>query len=390
MYGEPPLLGHVLGVLPGMSRVAFFRYGYASLELSVVVLAALGINDLARVPEPRRRLAIAAAVSMALVAAAAVGAQSLIGQLEARFSQRPYFAVSVAWAVIVVLAAAAGALVRSAQLRVRLLAALLAVEACALFVVPELSAPRSVSIDAAPVAYLRKHLGDSRFFTLGPLAPNYGSYFGVASLNVNDLPIPARLERYVHARLDRVVDPTVFVGNYGGGRSFLASSPEQELERNLAGYRAAGVKYVLTPAGQALGQRANRFTLVLRSPSTWIYELAGSRPYFTASARGCAITSQGRSSARVSCPGATTLVRRETNLPGWSATVDGRAAPIRITAGLFQTLRVPAGSHEVSFGYAPPNIGWGLAALLGGCAWLLLGSRMPRRRRPGQDPISSA
>src|SRR5205823_10799913 len=98
--------------------------------------------------------------------------------LERRFSQRPYFAVSVAWAALIVLAAAAAAFIRSAQARVRLLAALLALDAVALFVVPELSAPRQVSLDSSPVAYLRRHLGNSRFFTLGPLQPNYGSYFG--------------------------------------------------------------------------------------------------------------------------------------------------------------------------------------------------------------------
>ena len=56
IYGEPPLLGHIIGVLPGMSRIQFFRYGTAALELPVIVLAALGLDDLARVPAHRRRL----------------------------------------------------------------------------------------------------------------------------------------------------------------------------------------------------------------------------------------------------------------------------------------------------------------------------------------------
>ena len=46
MYGAPPLLGHVLGVLPGMSEIQFYRYGTAALELPVIVLAALGLDDL--------------------------------------------------------------------------------------------------------------------------------------------------------------------------------------------------------------------------------------------------------------------------------------------------------------------------------------------------------
>ena len=88
-----------------------------------------------------------------------------------------------------VLAAAPGGAWVGKQ-RVRLLSAVLALDALALFVVPEFSAPRSVSVDTAPVAYLRSHIGNSRFFTLRPLAPNYGSYFGVSSLNINDLRHP--------------------------------------------------------------------------------------------------------------------------------------------------------------------------------------------------------
>jgi hypothetical protein len=378
----------VLGVLPGMSRVAFFRYATASLELPVIVLAALGIDELGRRAGWRRALLLAAVAAGALVAAAALGAQSLIGQLEPRFGRRPYFEVSVAWGASVVLAAAAIALVRSARARTRLLAVVLAADACALFVVPELSAPRSVTVDTAPVAYLQRHLGSSRVFALGPLAPNYGSYFGVASLNINDLPIPSPFRRYVHRRLDQVVDPTVFVGDYGG-RSFLAPSPQQELERNLDGYREAGVKYVLTPAGQALPQRPGGFTLVFRSPSTWVYELAGSKPYFTLAGGNCLSVPAGRSSARTSCAAATTLVRRETDLPGWSATVDGRPVTIRAADGLFQAIRFPAGSHEVRFSYAPPYIVWGLVGLALGCAWLVLGPRLGRPGPRGTAGVSS-
>jgi hypothetical protein len=388
MYGVP-VLGHIIGILPGMSRVWFYRYATSSVELSVIVLAALGLDDLVRNPGSRRRLAWAAAAALVVVAGAAIGAQPLISRLEARFSQRPYFAVAVAWGAIVVLAAAGVSLLRTAHLRIRLLAALLALDALALFAVPELSAPRAIQLDLSPVAYLKRHLGDSRFFTLGPLAPNYGSYFGLESLNINDLPIPSTLEHYVHARLDRVVDPTVFVGNYGGLRPVFAASPTQELERNLAGYRAAGVKYVLTPAGQALPQSPRGFTVVFRSPSTWIYRLAGTEPYITTTS-GCRVTASDSSSARVRCTTPAVLIRRETDLPGWSASLDGHTVRIQRRDGLFQSIRVPAGSHKVRFGYRPPNIVWGLLGLIAGCAWVVLGPRLPRlRRRPAGGAVSA-
>jgi hypothetical protein len=381
IYGVP-VLGGVIGLLPAMSRVAFDRYATSSVELSVIVLAALGLDDLVREPGSRRRLVWAAAASLVVVAGAAIGARPLIGGLEARFHQRLYFPAAVAWGAIVVLAAAALGLVRAAHLRIRLLAALLAFDALVLFTVPELSAPKAVQLDLSPAAYLQRHLGSSRFFTLGPLAPNYGSYFGLRSLNINDLPIPSAFQEYVHARLDQVVDPTVFVGNTGGGRPFLAVSPEQELERNLAGYRAAGVKYVLTPAGQALPQRPGGFTLVFRSPSTRIYRLAGTKPYFTTTGAACFVSPAGTSAARVRCPAPATLVRRETDLPGWSAAVDGRSVGVHSSDGLFQAIHIPAGTHQVRFSYLPPNIGLGLLGLIGGCAWLVLGPRLHRFRGP--------
>jgi hypothetical protein len=257
MYGEPHLLGEVLGVLPGMSRVAFFRYATASLELSVIVLAALGLDDLAKTPERRRLVLWTALELLAVVAVAAIGARPLAHQLGSRFSHRPYLIGSIAWGAAILIAAAGAALVRDSRLRTFLLAVIVAGDALVLFAIPENSAPRGAQTDLAPVAFLQQHLGPSRFFTLGPLQPNYGSYWGIGSLNINDVPVPSVFADYVHKHLDPVVDPTVFVGNYGGGRSLFEPSPMQELLKNLAAYRAAGVAYVLVPRGRPSPEPGN-------------------------------------------------------------------------------------------------------------------------------------
>jgi hypothetical protein len=180
--------------------------------------------------------------------------------------------------------------------------------------------------------------------------------------------------------LDRVVDPRVFVGNLGGERSSFAASPKQELLRNLDGYRAAGVAYVLTPAGEELPQSPETFKRVFRSPSTWIYRLAGTAPYFTARDPGCGVRPQGRESVQLSCPAPTQLIRRETDLPGWSAEIDGRPVQVRRAGELFQNVAVGAGSHRVTFSYLPPRIGWGFLALAVGFAWLLLPAARARWR----------
>lgn len=74
MYAKPPLLTDAVGAIPGMSRVLFSRYAFASVELAVVILAALGLDALVSSPASRRRLLVAALASLAFVALAAIGA----------------------------------------------------------------------------------------------------------------------------------------------------------------------------------------------------------------------------------------------------------------------------------------------------------------------------
>ena len=69
--------------------------------------------------------------------------------------------------------------------------------------------------------------------------------------------------------------------------------------------------------------------------------------------------------------------------------MDGRSVPIERRDGLFQTVRVPAGSHEVRFSYRPPYMLWGLVALVLGCAWLVLGPRVPGAGRARRSASST-
>jgi hypothetical protein len=373
IYGEPPLLGHVIGVLPDMSRIQFFRYGTATLELPVILLAALGLDDVTRAPAHRRRLLWGALAVVGVVIGAALYARPVVHSLGSTFERRAYFRVSVAWGVLSVVALAAAALVRQGRVRGALLALVVAVDAVALFAVPEFSAPRATTVDHTPVAYLRQHLGEARFFTLGPISPDYGSYFGLSSIAVDDFP-PKSYAAYVHARLDPVV---AFTGFRPAGQP----SAQQELMRHLGGYRSVGVRYVLTPAGQSLPQSPTTFRLVFRSPTTRIYQLAGASPYFEAP--GCQVTSNGRQSAQVTCAQTTTLIRRETWLAGWSARVDGRPMPIRRVDDLFQAITLPSGRHRVTFSFVPPGMGWAGLGLLGGCVLMCiptLAGRLVRRR----------
>lgn len=382
MYGTPSFVGDAVNLLPGLANAAVFRYSPPSVALAATVLAAIGLDGLLAGRYPRRTMAVAGAAALVIAAGAVALATRMTSRLTPDFIHQPYLGGSVAWVVVTLAAVLAAGFLRHPRLRIILAAGALLADAMLLFALPELAAPRGVQIDTAPVAYLQRHLGLGRFFTLGPLAPNYGSYYGLASLNAVDVPVPRRFASFVTARLDPVVDPTALVGNLGGNRPVNAPTPEEELLLHLDGYREAGVAYVLAPNRQALPSLRGALTPVTHSPTTTIYRLSGASPYFTAP--GCSVQASTRTSVRLTCAGAARLTRRETYMRGWTAEVDGRARPLGVADGVFQAVPVPAGTHEVSFSYSPPHLVWGWLGLAGGLAALAFAAvrRQAQRSRP--------
>jgi len=73
----------------------------------------------------------------------------------------------------------------------------------------------------------------------------------------------------------------------------------------------------------------------------------------------------------------------ESNLPGWTARVNGRAVPILAANFAFRAVEVPAGRVEIELSYWPPGLTAGLAvsaaALAALAVWLVFG-RSPRAR----------
>jgi hypothetical protein len=80
---------------------------------------------------------------------------------------------------------------------------------------------------------------------------------------------------------------------------------------------------------------------------------------------------------------------------GWSATVDGRPAPVLLTDYFIQGVPVPAGTHEVRLVYTDPNIGRGIAGsgvaialwLIALMATFIVG--IVRRRRVSEAAVSN-
>src|SRR5258708_28759224 len=136
-------------------------------------------------------------------------------------------------------------MVRGASRRaVRALATLVVGEAALFFAIRTLTSARGGSIDMPAIAFLRETLGLQRFYTLGPIAPNYGAYFGIASINHNYLPVASRWADFFKAHLDTGNDnPVVF----NGPRFEGDTNATLQLRAHLAAYEWVGVKYVVAP-----------------------------------------------------------------------------------------------------------------------------------------------
>ena len=287
---------------------------------------------------------------------------------------------SIAWSAGVIAVIVFASALRSPRARALLLAGMLGVDVVAMFVTPQLSAPRSAKVDTAVVNFLQAHLGNYRFYTLGPIQPNYGSYWQLSELDVNDLPVPKAFAAYVTTKLDQNGNPLIFAGN---SASPSGPTARQEFAANFAVYEAASVKYLLVPAGAALPKlpASERLVQVYRDPLVQVYRLPHPAALVTSPTPGCSVVSYSDTSATVSCSAPGMVVRRELSMPGWSASVSGRAAVVGTYEKVFQTVAVPAGVSTVTFSFAPPHTNLALVAFVL-AAIAILATAWSRRRGP--------
>lgn len=356
----------IVSILPGLKEAAIYRYFPASWIMASCILAAFAIDDLARSGDTRRILAIVGGTVLLWIVVLAT-AHGVIG-----WYPRNLFGW-LACAVQVALLAAFVALLlirgRFADRRIPGIALLLTVEAIFLFAVPVMAHRRHIQVEYGSVAFLQRHLGLQRFATLGPIAPNYGTYFRIAQVNHNDLPTPHRWNRFVKTNIDAAEDPIIFI----------KISSIDEFLKHRQGLMAVGTRYVVA----ATASPVPGLTPVYRDPVATIYELADPRPYL--SAPGCRLDVASRTSVAATCDRDSVLTRLELAFPGWTATIGDRPVAVRTSAEIFQSVALPRGRSVVTFAYAPPYIGYGVALMLLGLiaiVGLVLGLR--RQHRSGR------
>ncbi len=379
-----PGVGRVLSLIPGMDSIAVFRYSEPSWSMAAAILAAFAVND--RLTTQVRRFSVTlwpAFLAVVLGGYSIFLATDLLNPLLQDREYDFWFRTSFLWPAAF-LGAITFLLLRSpTRIRAHWLTGFITLNALGLFVVPQLSGFRNNRIDTGLLRFLQEHVGLYRIYTLGPLAPNYGSYFRIPTINYNALPIPANWIGYIHSSLDAGAHPILFTGFIPAPMA----DRQRELRAHIAGFENTGVRYVLgnpdaDPFGETdvLIETAGQPRLVYQGIVASVWELPYPAPYFTTQGASCSVTTSTRESVQLNCPGPATLLRRELFYPGWQASVNNAPFVPVAQSSVFQSLKVPAGQSSVRFRYLPTHSGWTfIAALVGFATIVFTGLRRSAR-----------
>lgn len=385
-YGFAPVK-FVLNHTPGIAATLGYKYGLVLIVFAAIILMAFAIDDLLREQLSRRAISVAAAV-IGLYAAGSLLAVAGSGHLTRLGWTVAVCVILIVTLVLIVMAlwrSAGGA--RMAASSAVLVTVLVGAETVWHYAMPQLSSSPTGPIDTAPITFLQQNLGTSRFYTLGPIQPNYGTYWGLSQLNANDLPIAKKYSDYLVHNLTPAKGTPGAVGTQKSFNSFqlVPFNPKPAQQRVLLTaygqqqryFRDAAVKYVvMSPGvGDAAGAQKLGLHKVFTSKRAEIWEDPQASPNYTTPDGACQITRQTVTSVALDCAAPTTLTRRQLSSPGWSATINGRTTAMSDAPDqLFQKLEVPQGKSEISFAYQPKGFTLSLAisllAAIGLLTWL--------------------
>jgi hypothetical protein len=359
-YGFPGTTG-IINLIPGMREVAFYRYINPTVELAIIILAMIGLDSLLSKKKADKvtgkKVIWAGLIVFAIVLCLIPIAIGVDHHLYLAPHHRLWMALSVAWSLGSVTTMIICIFFFKKYLKF-ILPLIILVDALVMFIAPQLSAPRSTIVDLKPVNFLQANLGNSRFYSMGYIMPNYGSYYGIAAINTNNEPIPQSWDKYITGHLNPNVDPAQeFTGI--DMRDPNGITPIQAFFANLPGYENISVKYVVIRNALVPPNAAQQYSMKLVYSDNFykIYQLPNPKSYFQVADGSCTVISSTRYSASTNCSKPSELIRRELYTSGWAAYINGKAVPVvSKSGGLFQQVSVPKGRSSVKFNYTPPHI----------------------------------
>lgn len=369
-FGFGPVV-ELANLLPLIKQTAFCRYCPSSWIFAAIVLVSFVLDDLRSYSHKRRTIIGSASLSLIVLSVIPVLVSNhWLTELVSNSNTSPWVFVSLAFALL--LSATNGfiaAYIAQPKLRVSLISAILIIESFVLFIVPTFSSPRKATFKSGGVAFLKQHLGMNRFYTLGPIEPNLGTLFGLASINYNDMPVAKVWKDYVNSSLYPSRDPQ-FIGKDMKTRG--GTGPVTQLKLNLNNYEWVGVKYIVAPPNISPFTEepaVPRVKLVYSDEVMRIFELPSPGQYFEiiGSDHAPSLEVASRENLKAECANDCQLVRRELFFPGWKARVNGKDVPISQYKGLFQCIHLPKGNSQIEFTYMPPHMVPALVAFAAAC-----------------------
>jgi hypothetical protein len=379
-------------LIPLVDTSAFARYIVSSCDFALIVLAVLGLSELAQSTRTKRLFSASAIFMGVVVLSGYLTGRNIIDSGVAHSTKVRIFlfALTLVPVIAVVALVVLGRVIRFKWTPL-LIAVVMVGESLFLFAVPTVQTPKILTIDYAPIDYLQTHQGQERFLDLHVLLPNWGSQFGLNSLSAIDLPFPDAFRTFIQRHLYPGLKPAnEFLVKNG---TVLLAAQEAELAAHFKSYEKASVKYLLAPRSLTLIPRLTALGVkpVFHDADTTIYELPHPRSFFTSS---CSIKSPNDDLAYADCGSSgATLLRTELSMKGWSVTVNGRPVTVTTISGVYQRVDLPAGKSVVRYSFLPPHehpalaIGTVALVFLVG-SWILevRPALVPRRRRR-REPV---
>lgn len=363
-----PLITDILSVIPAMKETAVYRYLTPTVVCAVAILASMALDHIARYWVSRRMryaYSVGAAVLIGVIVVIVWG--QIPSNIETTNYKRWIF---FSGCIASLATAAVGYLVYAPRSRRRLalgiVTCVVVAEGIVLFAVPQLGAvKRPAQTEDGAVHFLQANLGEQRFISFGPIQANYGSYFGIAQVNNNDLPVPTAWANHITEKLaPKAGDPINFTGVYS---TDLANHPPlQEFLANIDEYRKLGVKYAVFGQNGITDTQATiaGLTKVYDHNTVVIYELTHPSQYVESNL--CSVRLENRDEMVAYCHESSMMLRRELYYSGWTAQVNDVTVPIEKAEGLFQQIVLPKGTSQIVFTYSPPYIEWAwMSAIVG-------------------------
>jgi len=150
----------------------------------MTVLAAFAIDDILGLPARAALTRMVLAVGILFACVAIPFQQNAAGLVDKDTpgSYSAWFATSIEIAALTIALLVVASFCKDAVRRTIAIGIIVGVQIVGYYALPSLSYPRDGRIELGSVGYLRAHLGLQRFYSLGPLAPNYGSYYARTQL----------------------------------------------------------------------------------------------------------------------------------------------------------------------------------------------------------------